>query len=626
VWAQVRDRRGRLFCWTNLATGDTRLLLPLGATSVEGWRAESPAGGGGGGAAAEGAVYRDTAHPAAPPRERLPPPELPHNLHWLPAPSRWALEPASGAWRRLRTPPQVWGDARGGGVGGAMWAPARARRRALLQRPPQARGVGAVVEALLLAPAPAPQGAVGGECVDSSEEAEEGGGDVEGGEGTVAVAGGDLPPTVPTALALPVGAVTRGGWRLVADPSDARAALWVHPGLGEMRRAAPGAEEEAAGLRAREAAEAGGWGRRGARREDEPPPPAEPSPHGVWRLAAWGGGEAHPPPPGARALPWVQDGSGARRALPPAGAALPWGWAVEEAAPGGDAHFLHAETGARQRAVPDLTQPPPRGRRVAREGDGRLWGRVRDADTGLRVWEHFTSGRRLPPTEAPPLGSVLRGGWEVVPGDKPPNNLGAHSLLFHAARGLLRGWERLPEEAEAEWDEPWAPRPATAAAAAQVQAQQPRPSAALAYLGAEEAAGAGGGGGGGGDSANATPDIWHRFLPEGLKRHVWRCGRSGAIAEHDGDLPLGAETEGGWRLVGNGEGERWWAHDATDEVAWRGPWEAAEHEARARQREARRAGIDREARRERRRRRRAEREGAATDSSRVGSSSAAEDA
>ena len=108
-----------------------------------------------------------------------------------------------------------------------------------------------------------------------------------------------------------------------------------------------------------------------------------------------------------------------------------------------------------------------------------------------------------------------------------------------------------------------------------------------------------------------------RFLPDGGKRHVWRCG--GATAARDEDLPLGAATADEWVLVGNEEGERWWRHGPSGEVAWRGPWEAAEAEARARRREAKRAAEeDKSRRKQRRRQRRAEWEGD------IDSSSAAE--
>jgi hypothetical protein len=598
VWAQARDRRGRLAGWANLATGDAQLLLPPGAVTVEGWRAEPPAPG------SRDARYSDLRRPDAPPRERLPPAEVAHALHWLPAASRWALCARTGGWRRLRTPPQDWASPTGGGVGAAMWAPPRPRRAAA---PPQRAPlvpprVGDTVDRLL---ARGGEGGGGGVGSGDGGSAGEDSHDSDGASG--------LPSRVANPSQLPLGAVTRGGWRLIAAPGEPRGRAWLHPGLAELRHAAPTAEEEAAGVAAREAAEAAGWAA-GARRGDAeaPPllaPPARPSPTAAWRLAPAEGGAS------AAHLPWVQDGTGARRAVPPPGAALPGGWALAEREGGaGEAlHvFVHAESGAAQSAVPDFGAAAARaaaggGVAGARAGDERLWGRVRD-ERGLRVWEHFTSGRRLGLTESPPIGAVLRGGWEVVAGDRAPNNAGVHSLLFHAGRHAVRGWDHLPEEADADWQRGWQPPPPQPLPPLEPE----RPSAALAYLEGRAGEGASGDASGGGD---APP--WVRFLPDGGKRHVWRCG--GATAARDEDLPLGAATADEWVLVGNEEGERWWRHGPSGEVAWRGPWEAAEAEARARRREAKRAAEeDKSRRKQRRRQRRAEWEGD------IDSSSAAE--
>jgi hypothetical protein len=340
----------------------------------------------------------------------------------------------------------------------------------------------------------------------------------------------------------------------------------------------------------------------------------------------------------------VQDGTGAvARVIPPPGAKLPHGWTVEALpapsahAPGGPnhraeaplLHFLHAAAGLRSTAAPADLSAPPRAARVPRAGDPALWGLVIDGRSGARVWEHFVSGETLLPGAAPPAGARLRGGeWLVVAADAPPADApGAPTLLFHPRRQIVKGWdEALPPEAFADWAAAAAPEaPAAGASPAPdpapphhplavspapahtsegppVQVSEALP-AALAYL------------------AQPPPPapLWHRFRPEGAKVHVWRCGN--ATVEHDGDLPIGAETADGWTLAGDGDGQRWWAH-RSGEVAWRGPWVAAEAEARAQRREEKRAARDEaERRRERRRRRRAEREGGGAT---TGESSAAE--
>jgi hypothetical protein len=94
VWFPVRHA-GEVRCWANVATGVTSAALPPRAVAEVGVAAGSGAGG-----------------------------EQHSLLHWLPAPSRWALVPgAGGAWRELPTPRQKWGELCGGGVGPAMLVP-----------------------------------------------------------------------------------------------------------------------------------------------------------------------------------------------------------------------------------------------------------------------------------------------------------------------------------------------------------------------------------------------------------------------------------------------------------------------------------------------------------------------
>jgi hypothetical protein len=351
---------------------------------------------------------------------RRPPREAAGALHWLPAHSRWKHEHSGRWWRQLGTPPQAWGHLRGGGVGRDMWAPEdewREERRVL-------------------------------------------------------------------SGSLPIGAVSEGGWRLLLGVGGAGEPFWAHPALRRVQRSEPSEEEEEEGLEARYAAHAAGAyglaeeevGGRGS----PPPPPPEPTrgglwvreaappptlpsslhvttPHGAWALdatsgegagAAWGAAGV--------ALPWVQRESGARAALPPPNARLPGGWCAVyggSGAPGEDPilRFVNDATGASQNAPPaealvgalpprlaPAPSPPPSA------GSDQLWVRVRQP-SGLRVWMETVSALALPPNEGPPVGARLRGGWEVVGEGR------AQRAFFHAAKNIVRAWDRVPEEADEEW-------------------------------------------------------------------------------------------------------------------------------------------------------------------------------
>ncbi len=396
-WFQVWDATSFRF-WANVATGAASLMLPPGATTVAGgWRA-AQACGAYERVGADGAVVELLAD------GRLPPREASGALHWLPAPSRWKPEPPGDRWRQLRTPPQIWGSLFGGGVGRDMWA------------------------------------------LETEWTT----------EGVRLLSGG-----------LPVGVVSEGGWRLVEGVGGADAPLWVHPALRRVSRARPSADEEYEGLAARLAAETEGTFRGPTEEAAQQPPaaPMRPTLDGVWTLegaaaARYVSGEAAPAPVHLL-LPWVQEGTGARAALPPPGAKLPNGWKVvsEEE---GFFKFVHAPSGRSQNDAPADAKrggepptavapaaPPP----ALPAADG-LWLRVREP-SGLRVWAEYVSGARLPPHEGPPVGARLPGGWVVVAAGPAIKQWGVDKgcprAFFKEATSTLREWDRVPEEADEEW-------------------------------------------------------------------------------------------------------------------------------------------------------------------------------
>jgi len=274
---------------------------------------------------------------------------------------------------------------------------------------------------------------------------------------------------------LPVGAVSEGGWRLVAGVGGGEPPLWVHPGLARVARSAPSLEDEEEGRRAREEAEGAGAHQGPAEEEAErlaaalPLAPPEPTPYGEWVWEGEGGGgaaaryAAGEAPPAH--FPWFQPESGARAALPPPGARLPGGWA---AIPGADGtphsvRFHHAATGRTVNSAPAAAsararppQPPPLpARPPPPAGEPQLWARVRGA-SGVRVWEETVSGARLPPEEGPPVGARMRGGWVVVEAGASFEHAGVADArrkraFLHEARGLVRDWAHVPEEADEEW-------------------------------------------------------------------------------------------------------------------------------------------------------------------------------